>query len=84
MNKSRWHLALVQHPMYYLIQEDTGCAERTPPWGAANIDVYIERIRDNLATLRKFKRDGPSWRLFRPANLPRAKQKARCIRRLGP
>ena len=46
-------LALVQHPMYLLIHEDTQCAERTPPWGAPDIDTYIERIRRNLHTLRE-------------------------------
>lgn len=49
-----WKLALVQHPMYFLIKEDTLCAERTPPWGEPNIERYIERVRDNLAMLRRY------------------------------
>jgi alpha-mannosidase len=49
-----WKLALAQHPMYFLIKNDTGCAERTPPWGAPDIDHYIERLRANIAMQRKF------------------------------
>lgn len=49
-----WKLALVQHPMYFLIKEDTICAERTPPWGAPNIEIYIERVRRNLETIKKY------------------------------
>lgn len=49
-----WKLALVQHPMYLLIKNDTGCAERTPPWGAVDIDHYIDRLRANIAMQRKF------------------------------
>lgn len=49
-----WKLALAQHPMYILIKEDTGCAERTPPWGAPDIETYIARLRRNIATLRKY------------------------------
>ena len=47
-------LALAQHPMYLLIKEDTGCAERTPPWGAPDIQTYISRLRQNISTLRKY------------------------------
>lgn len=47
-------LALVQHPMYFLIQADSICAERTPSWGANDITEYIHRIRENLAILRKY------------------------------
>ena len=50
----RWQLALVQHPMYLLIREDTQCAERTPPWGAPTIEDYIERVRQNLASLERY------------------------------
>jgi hypothetical protein len=50
----RWQLALVQHPMYFLIKEDETCAERTPPWGEPNIELYIERVRQNLAALRQY------------------------------
>jgi hypothetical protein len=46
--------ALIQHPMYLLIREDTTCAERTPPWGEPTIELYIERIRSNLARLREY------------------------------
>ena len=49
-----WKLTLAQHPMYILIKEDTGCAERTPPWGAPDIETYIDRLRQNIATLRKY------------------------------
>ncbi len=49
-----WKLALAQHPMYLLIKEDTECAERTPPWGAPDIERYIDRLRQNIATLRKY------------------------------
>ncbi len=49
-----WKLALAQHPMYLLIKEDTGCAERTPPWGAPDIEQYINRLRQNFTTLDKF------------------------------
>ena len=49
-----WKLALVQHPMYFLIKEDTICAERTPPWGAPNIELYIERVGRNLETIKKY------------------------------
>jgi alpha-mannosidase len=49
-----WKLALVQHPMYFLIKEDTQCAERTPPWGAPSIELYIERVRRNLTALRQY------------------------------
>ena len=48
-----WKLALAQHPMYLLIKEDTTCAERTPPWGAPDIESYIARLRQNLQTLRQ-------------------------------
>jgi hypothetical protein len=50
----RWRLALVQHPMYFLIKEDETCAERTPPWGEPSIELYIERVRHNLAALRRY------------------------------
>ena len=39
--KMDWMMALAQHPMYFLIKEDTKCAERTPPWGEPNIEAYI-------------------------------------------
>jgi alpha-mannosidase len=49
-----YKLALAQHPMYLLIKEDTQCAERTPPWGSPDIATYIERLRRNIATLRRY------------------------------
>ena len=48
-----WKLALVQHPMYLLIKEDSQCAEHTEG-GLATIEQYIERLRRNLAALRRF------------------------------
>lgn len=48
-----WKIALAQHPMYFLIKEDTLCAERTPPWGAQSIEEYVDRVKQNLATLRQ-------------------------------
>src|SRR3989304_2646568 len=53
-NRTGWKLALAQHPMYLLIKEDTHCAERPPPWGAADIESYIARLRQNLSMLRKY------------------------------
>ena len=47
-----WKLALMQHPMYFIIKEDRLCAERTPPWGAPDIGSYVQRLRDNLAVVR--------------------------------
>ena len=52
----KWKLALAQHPMYLLIREDTQCAERTPPWGAPDIESYINRVRQNLDSLRRYPR----------------------------
>ena len=48
-----WKVALLQHPMYFLIKEDTQCAERTPPWGAPSVEEYVGRVRRNLAVLRQ-------------------------------
>ncbi len=52
--KMDWMMALAQHPMYFLIKEDTKCAERTPPWGEPNIEAYIERVKQNLSALHEF------------------------------
>jgi hypothetical protein len=49
----RWKMALIQHPMYLLIKEDTECAERIPPWGAASVGEYVLRIKRNLEVLRE-------------------------------
>jgi hypothetical protein len=44
-------LALVQHPMWLIIDEDTECEERVPPWGAPNLQSYSERVFRNLEVL---------------------------------
>ncbi|MCX7018566.1 MAG: hypothetical protein WCK47_04735 [bacterium] len=52
-----WKIAICQHPMYLLIDEDRGIpevGERVPPWGAATAADYVERVRRNLASLGKF------------------------------
>jgi hypothetical protein len=51
-----WQIAVAQHPMVLLIEEDEGCAERTPPWGAPDIGAYLERLRGNLRALRAYPR----------------------------
>jgi len=50
----KWQYVLCQHPMYLLIEEDSKCAERTPPWGAQSIDEYIDRLRRNLDKLKQY------------------------------
>ena len=45
---------MILHPMYVIIEEDTICAERTPPWGCATIEDYVERLRKNLDNLEKY------------------------------
>jgi hypothetical protein len=47
-----WKLALAQHPMYWIIKEDSASAERLPPEGEPSIERYIERVSQNLAALR--------------------------------
>jgi len=50
-------VALCQHPMYLIIDEDRGeprVGERVAPWGAANAKDYVERVRRNLDSLEKF------------------------------
>jgi hypothetical protein len=55
MDRTRkWLYALCQHPMWLIIDQDTVCAERTPPWGAASIEDYADRLRRNLAALSKY------------------------------
>ena len=46
-------LALVQHPMWLLIKEDSKCHERTPPWGAPSVEQYSERVERNLDSLEQ-------------------------------
>lgn len=47
-------MALAQHPMYFIIKEDTTCAERTPPWGAPSTDEYALRLERNLNSLERY------------------------------
>jgi alpha-mannosidase len=49
-----WKLALAQHPMYFIIKEDSYCAERLPPEGEPTIERYIDRVRQNLVALRRY------------------------------
>lgn len=49
---TRWQVAFAQHPMYLIIRECASCAERTPPWGEPTIELYVDRVRRNLAALR--------------------------------
>jgi hypothetical protein len=49
-----WKIALIEHSMYMLIDEDRTnpvVGERTLPWGAPDASVYVDRIRRNLAAL---------------------------------
>jgi hypothetical protein len=51
-----WQIALIEHSMYMLIDEDRGeptVGERVLPWGAPDASVYVERIRRNLTALEK-------------------------------
>jgi hypothetical protein len=50
----KWQFAISQHPMFLIIDQDTVCAERTPPWGAPDIETYIERLRRNLDAFSKY------------------------------
>ena len=57
-----WQIALIEHSMYMLIDEDRGdpiVGERTLPWGAPDASAYVERIRRNLAALEAI----PAFRL---------------------
>jgi len=47
-------LALVQHPMWLLIKEDSKCHERTPGWGAPSVEEYSKRVARNLESLERF------------------------------
>lgn len=49
-----WKYALVQHPMWLIIAEDSICAERTPPWGCASLDEYARRLERGLDALERF------------------------------
>jgi len=52
-----WKMALCQHPMYLLIDEDRGVpivGERVPPWGSPNAADYVKRVARNLDALEKF------------------------------
>ena len=49
-----WQIAICYHPMYMLVDEDRGTpvlGERFPPWGAATVEQYLERVKRNLASL---------------------------------
>jgi len=51
-----WKMAILQHPMYLVIDEDRGepiLRERTAPWGAPNASEYVGRILRNLESLEK-------------------------------
>lgn len=50
-----WKMALCQHMMYLLIDEDRGepiLGERELPWGAPDAGVYVERFERNLQSLQ--------------------------------
>lgn len=54
-----WKLAFIQHPMYLLIDEDRGkpiVGERIPPWGANTASDYVDRVKRNLESLKKFRK----------------------------
>ena len=46
--KAKQTIAVTMHPMWLIIKEDTVCAERTPPWGAASVEEYSGRVDRNL------------------------------------
>lgn len=48
-----WRYALVQHPMWLIIAEDSVCAERTPPWGCSSVEEYAERIQLSLTAVER-------------------------------
>lgn len=49
-----WNYALVQHPMWLIIDEDSICAERTPPWGCASIEEYADRLGKGMDALERW------------------------------
>lgn len=46
-------VAITQHPMWLIIKEDSVCAERTPPWGAASVEDYSKRVERNISSVEK-------------------------------
>lgn len=55
--RMNWKIALCQHPMYLLVDEDRGAppvGERVLPWGAPDATTYVERVKRNLASLDKY------------------------------
>lgn len=51
-----WEIAICQHMMYLLIDEDRGepvLGERKLPWGAPDAETYVKRIERNLRSLEK-------------------------------
>jgi Glycosyl hydrolases family 38 N-terminal domain len=52
-----WKMAICQHPMYLLIDEDRGepiVGERVPPWGAPDAEEYVKRVEGNLNSLDNY------------------------------
>lgn len=57
-----WRIAICYHPMYMVVDEDRGVpvlAERKPPWAAANVEEYMERVGRNIKSLE----DNPGLKL---------------------
>ena len=54
MRQKPWKYAIVQHPMWLIIAEDTLCAERTPPWGCPNIEEHAKRLSLCLDSIERF------------------------------
>jgi len=50
----KWWFSLCQHPMILIIDQDSQCLERTPPWGAKDLWEYIDRLKRNLTLLDKY------------------------------
>lgn len=53
MNDKKFKCAVCQHPMYFIIKEDSTSNERTPPWGAESIGDYYKKIVKNLEYVEK-------------------------------
>ena len=48
-----WKSALIQHPMFLIIKR-IRIVPNAPPWGEPSLELYIERVRDNLRRIRKY------------------------------
>lgn len=49
-------IAICDHPMYMLIDQDRGVpiiGERVPPWGAPDAEAYVQRVKRILIALKK-------------------------------